>query len=364
VNRGSSRADGPRTEEDEEPIGLEGPPPLARMAAVMALADLIWNRVVVRAMGSVDEETGVAFMRAGVFPRNLAAVAGIVALSVGLFGFLRMAGYAGLLRRLCISSVAGLLMPAFVLALVVPKERVSILVVVVALAAANLLVALLGSVAVQYAAGARRVAAGIAMLSGGLVLTVLIVASVRTIAESSAATPIGLFAHHAGEISWHLVPMAVLAALFRPPAEARSERPPLRPPHAAVVVGLVLGTVALALYGESRLHVHAFETLVYGALRLTLVPEPLAWLNGITVGVGLGAAIIGMVSRSPARVQLGAAVALWLAAGYAPRAPGQLLDFALAGLLLARAAQAATRAGRDRARLQWTPVTSDDAPPT
>ena len=124
----------------------------------------------------------------------------------------------------------------------------------------------------------------------------------------------------------------------------------------AVAGVLVVGVLALALYGEHALHAHRFATLVYGALRLTLAPEPLAWLNGLTVGIGLAAALVGLGSSSPARVQLGAAAALWLAAGYAPRAPGQLLDFALAGILLARAAQAATVEGRERARVRWAPL--------
>ena len=97
------------------------------MAALAALVDLVWNRVAVRLV--TDDDTGIAWMRAGVFPRNLAAVAGMVALSWSLFVFLRMAGYARLTRRLTLSAVAGLLLPAFLLAIVIQKERVSIFVV-------------------------------------------------------------------------------------------------------------------------------------------------------------------------------------------------------------------------------------------
>ncbi len=344
-------------EETDDPVSIEGPPPLARMAALMALVDLFWNRVAVRVVGAADQDAAIAFQRAGVFPRNLAAVAGLIALIAGLFTFLRMAGYSGLPRRLAVSSLAGVLTPAFVLALIVPKERVSILVVVVALGASNALVFLVGTVAVRFAAGARRWAAAAAMISGALVLTVLVDLSVRSVAEFAGAVPIGLLAHHGGEAAWHLVPPLVLAALFRaPPGAPRSEATP--PPQAMLAVAgvLVVGVLALALYGEHALHAHRFATLVYGALRLTLAPEPLAWLNGLTVGVGLAAALVGLGSSSPARVQLGAAAALWLAAGYAPRAPGQLLDFALAGILLARAAQAATVEGRERARVRWAPL--------
>lgn len=353
----------PRDESDE-PVSIEGPPPLARMAALMALVDLVWNRIVVRIIGGVDEGTGIALQRAGVFPRNLAAVAGLIALGIGLFTFLRMAGYSGLLRRLGVSSIAGLLMPAFVLALVIPKERVSILVVVVALTASNVLAVMLGTVALQYPAGPRRWASVLGTLSGVLVLTVLVVASVRTIAESVAASPIGVAAHHGGEIAWHLLPVFVAAALFRPQkgAPASEGAPPGRV-ALALAGALTVLVLGLALFAETRLHTHRFATLVYGALRLTLAPEPLAWLNGLTVGIALAAALVGLFSPSVARVQLGAAVALWLAAGYAPRAPGQLLDFALAVLLLSRAAQAVTVEGRRRARQGWVPLGSPEPPP-
>jgi hypothetical protein len=357
VQRGA-RGDG------EEPVSIEGPPPLARMAALMALVDLFWNRIVVRVAASADQDLGISLQRAGVFPRNLAAVAALVALIGGLYTFLRMAGYAGLFRRLSVSSVAGLLMPAFVLAIVIPKERVSILVVVVALAASNLLVVLLGSVAVQYAAGLRRWASACATASGALVLTVLVVASVRSIAESSAAAPIGALAHYGGEVAWHSILVLSLFALFRAHKGAsRSEGAPpgrLALGMAGLLVVLIL---AASLYGESRLHAHRFATLVYGALRLTLAPESVAWLNGLPVGIGVAAALVGLFSSSAARVQIGAAAALWLAAGYAPRAPGQLLDFALAGLLLARAAQAASIEGRARARIAWAPITAPATDP-
>ncbi len=339
----------------EEPVSIEGPPPLARLSALMALVDLFWNRILVRVMGSADPDLGIALQRAGVFPRNLAAVAGIVALTAGIYGFLRMAGYAGLVRRLFVSMVAGLLMPAFLLATVVPTERVSVLIVVVALAASNVLVVLLGTVALRYPAGMRRGAVLSATASAALVLTALVVASVRSIAESSAASPISTVARHAGELAWHILPVFGLVALFR--AQNGAPESEGKPPGRAMLAlaGVIMvGVLAASLYGETHLHAHRFETLVYGALRLTLVPGTLSWLNGWTVGVGLAGSVVGLTSRSPGRVQLGAAIALWLAAGYAPRAPGQLLDFTLAALLLARAAQAVTPLGRTRARMRWS----------
>ncbi len=350
-------------DESHEPVSIEGPPPLARLAAAMALVDLVWNRIVVRMVATVDEDASILLQRAGVFPRNLAAVAGLIALAVALYTFLRMAGYSGLPRRLAVSSVAGLVLPAFVLALVVQKERLPIAVVIVALLATNALIVLVGTVALRYVAGPRWLASALATTSAAFVLTSLVAGTVQSIAQSPAAGPLSLIAHHGGELAWHALPTLVLVALFRGQKGAPpSEGPPPSRALLGVVVALALLVTGLSLLGEAQLHAHRFETLVYGALRLTLVPESIAWVNGITLGIGLAGALVGLGSSSPARAQLGAASALWLAAGCAPRAPGQLLDFALAGLLLARAAQAVTREGRNRARMTWGPPPAAAAP--
>jgi hypothetical protein len=346
----------PREDPAEAPVAIERPPPLALMAALAALVDLFWNRVAVRLVA--DDDTGIAMMRAGVFPRNLAAVAGLAALAFSLFGLLRMAGYAGLMRRLTLSAVSGLLLPAFLLAMVIQKERVSILVVLIALGMANALAVLVGVGGAAYRSGALRWALSFATASGALVLVVLVVASVRSLIEAGLGGPVGFVARHGGELAWHLVPLCAAWFVLRPaqPGAPFSMGPrpgPAALGAAAVAFGLIVG---LGFYGQAALHGHRFGTLVYGALRLTLLPESLGALYAVSAGVAVAVTVAGLASGSPARAQVGAAVALWLAAGYAPRAPGQLLDFALAVVLLARAAQAADPRGRERARYQWGPL--------
>ena len=323
------------------------------MAAIVAVVDLIWNRVAVRLL--TDDDAGIAWMRAGVFPRNLAAVAGIAALAWSLFGFLRMAGYAGLARRMTLSSVSGLLLPAFLLAMVMQKERVSILVVLISLGMANALAVLVGASGATYRSGALRWCLAFATASGALVLVVLVVASVRSLVEAGLGGPVGFVARHGGELAWHAVPLCAGWFVLRraPKGSPHSmERVPSRGAQAAgaLAFGLV---VAAGVYGQLELHGHRLSTLIYGALRLTLLPESLSWAYAISAGVAVAVAVIGLASGSPLRAQVGAAIALWLAAGYAPRAPGQLLDFALAVVLLARAAQATDPRGRERTRFRW-----------
>ena len=61
---------GPQAEADE-PVSIEGPPPLARMAGVMALVDLFWNRVIVRVapglvtVSNLDAPVAAAAVRPG-----------------------------------------------------------------------------------------------------------------------------------------------------------------------------------------------------------------------------------------------------------------------------------------------------------
>lgn len=198
-----------------------------------------------------------------------------------------------------------------------------IYVVVAALAGTNVLVLLVGSVAVQYRAGARRAAALLVTASGALFILMLVSLTLRPIAESTVAGPIGLFCHHAGELVWHALPLAGLVALWRSHAGSpASEGPPLGVPGRVIAVLVTLATVLSALLLERHLHAHRFSTLVYGALRLTLLPESVSWLNGLAVGAALAVSGYGLLSRHPGRVQLGAGVALWLAGGFAPRAPG------------------------------------------
>jgi hypothetical protein len=338
-------------------VSIEALPPLARLAAIAALVDFVWNRIAVRVMAVVAHETGVTWQRMGVFPRNLAAVSGLIALTASIYSFLRMAGYGGLVRRLSVSAISGLLLPAFSLALFLPKERVSLLVVIVSLSAANALACLVGLGALPYPSGPSRWASAFATASAVLVMSVLVIGTVPTFATQSWALPVGIACHRAGELAWHAVPLVVALAVSRTRDGApRSEGPSPAPWLLLAAAAVTFTTVGLAVYGQVELHSRAFRTLTYAALRVQSLPRWLGWLYSVPVGVGLGAAVIGLCSPSSPRAQMGAAAALWLAAGYAPRNPGQLIDLALAAMLLARAAQASSVAGRERARLPWAPA--------
>src|SRR5699024_5635255 len=70
-----------------------------------------------------------------------------------------------------------------------------------------------------------------------------------------------------------------------------------------------------------------------------LVDEvPLAY--ALPLAMGFAGALVALVRKDTGMRQLGAGMIAWLAAGFAPHTPIQLLYLVLGGLLLARAAQA------------------------
>jgi hypothetical protein len=72
-------------------------------------------------------------------------------------------------------------------------------------------------------------------------------------------------------------------------------------------------------------------------MRLDLLPDDDFVLYAIPLGVGSAVTMAAILSRDPIRRQLGAALLLFLSAGYAPRTPSALLISVLGVALLARA---------------------------
>ena len=109
----------------------------------------------------------------------------------------------------------------------------------------------------------------------------------------------------------------------------------------------LLGGVALAIAAEGALHPH-YATIVYGAFRVSALPEALSWVYTGLAGFALASGVGALVSADACRRQLGAALLLWIAGGHAPRSPVQIIEATLAFVLLARVvhAEADRRASR------------------
>lgn len=340
--------------DDPRAVALRAAPPLALLATLAALVDLAVNRVAVRvASGEVEETVVLEWMRLGALPRNLTGVAGIFALVTAFSAFLRMPAFAPLYLRLPIAGFAGILLPTLTLALALPRERLTPIVVLVGMFAASALVALFGAAGVGYRDRFLKAGLSLAVLTALQAMIVVTIASLRAVLGGGIGGPIAYVARHGGELTWLLVPL-VLA----PAALPRSRRDLVAWGAGASV--LALG-VWLAIEGQAELPPH-FATILYGAFRVAALPEEATVLYVLVAALGLAAAAAGMASSDPWRRQLGAGIALWIAGGYSARSPIQLLDTVLAIVLLARAAQSADPEGLRRAAQRWlAPATPSDA---
>ena len=324
---------------------LSEAPPLTTFAAVAALFELTLGRLAWHGLRYVVEPGDLrALHDLARFPRNLAAVAGLVALVVALFSFLRLPGWAPIVRRLAVAAFTGIFVPCMLVATVLPHAALRPRIVVFGLAAANVLVTLTGMTAVRYRPGAAlRLATLLVAMTAFLSLTVVGLGQVMMAqhgplaqlaaffvrnADTSQRVLLGL--RHLGELCWFgALVGGALAALHQRP-RGRNTR--------YVVAALILAlTFGLGLYGHSVIG-HRFRLMMFGAFRFGLLLDEAPIAYCIPLGIGVGGALVALAHRSTG--QLGLGLLLWIAAGYAPHTPIQLLYLVLAAMLITRSAQA------------------------
>lgn len=323
------------------------------LAALMAILDMVLNRIGPLALHVLGDERAIVLLRIGPFPRNIAAVAGTLSLAIVLFGFLRMAGWSGLLRRLQIAGLSGLLFPSLLIGLFLPKDRMPASVVLIAVGVGHALVALLGVVVIRYGKSATRWASLAAMVTSALVLTLLISSNLEAVQHylstgdtwmAKLTWTVMMGSRLGGELVWCAVPWIALL----PRARALvSERRPMVVLAVSVTLALVLAVMA-----ELILHPN-YGIVAYSAFRLTFLGESLAGLYGLFALLAVALATAACASKDAVMRQLGAATVLWIACGFAPRSLAQVLYFVLAAALLSRVTQATDPEGQRRALLPW-----------
>ncbi|MBX3274314.1 MAG: hypothetical protein KF729_28870 [Sandaracinaceae bacterium] len=335
-------------------------PPLALVAVVAAAFELALARVGWNALPDVlDLETLRALRDLSRFPRNLAAVAGILGVVVALTALLRHPGFASIPRRLSIAAFSGIFVPSLLVATVLPYASLRARLVIFALAAANVLVTLVALTGLRYRAplGVRIAAAAMALAAFGSLLVVgiglvsaaeggvlgLLASLLAREPSTTQAVLLGL--RHAAELAWFVVPLAGGFAILHGEPAGRSRR--------FVLAALVLVAVVVACVALRGLIGHRFRLMVFAAFRFGLLLDDVPLLYAVPFGAGLGGVVVGLASRRAELRQLAAGLALWLFAGYAPHTPIQLLYLVLAALLVARAAQALDPRGPWRDRHPW-----------
>ncbi|MGF1468075.1 MAG: hypothetical protein ACFCGT_18285 [Sandaracinaceae bacterium] len=344
---------------------LRAAPPLTTLAAVAGVAELVASRWLWLTLGSRPgaDATMMALRRQGWLdlPRTLAALAAMVGLAFGLASFLRLPGYAPMGRRLSVAAFSGILLPAFLVAIFLPRAFTQERLVLLALAATHVLVTLVAITAARYRAGGPfRIATSLAALAGFLTLVTV---GLRRLAEAPArglwapvtgllqaysVATLGLLSvlQSVGEGAWLGVLLAGgVAAAGGATGTGRWRRLGLAVSLAAVLS--LLGLRAADLLGPS------FGLFLYGSFRLQALFSSFPALYVIPLAFGLASALIAMVRSDPGRRQAGLGVLLWLLAGYGPHTPYQMIYLLLGALLLSRSAQALDPNGEWQHRRPW-----------
>lgn len=307
-------------------------PLLGMLAAAAAVFDLGINRVAVRTLGGVlPHDQLIQLSRWGELPRNLAAICGLVALTIALVAFLRTNVHAPVRRRLSIAGFAGIFLPTTALATLLPAERTSLQIVLFATGAANVLAVLLAVTAASRPAP-RGIRVGMALVAASALLsfTALVVSLVEPLAHLESGLIAAHWMRNVGEVAYLLVPLAVAVTVFPRGRTLRS--------RVSIVVGVLAAgtTAALMWWGYSELH-SDLTVIVYGATRLELLLEALPQAYVVPIAIGFGVGCAALTSDDATHRQAGAAVLLIIAAGYAAKSPGRLLMMVLGTALLARA---------------------------
>ncbi len=308
-------------------------PPLAWMAGLAALADLLVNRVLIKLGHSVWSANVLYELdRWGGFVRNLSAVAALV-VTVFCLGSLssRKSGLP-LSARAGISAFGWLLVPLITLMTLLPLAwtRPELGLVVVGFAHATILLLILVGLHWKSSAGmiAALIATLVAAVSG---LASMIVNLVGRHTFWRHTDRLANAFHWSGELAYLSIPLALAFALAVPWGTVRGK--------AAVIAStLAAAGVAIAMAFWYRNVGTDLPMLLYAALHLDLFGKEYAVLYAIPLGIGWAVTVAAAASEHSAKRQMGAALLMLLSAGYAPRTPSSLIVTVAAVGLLARAA--------------------------
>lgn len=308
-------------------------PPLAWMAGLAALADLVINRALIKlGHSSWSNEALFELDRWGSFARNLSVVAALVAAAFCLGSLSSRRSALPLTARVGVAAFGWVLIPIVTLMTFLPLAwtRPQLVLVVAALAHATILLLVLSGL--HWKSTPSMVAA--------LILT--LVASLSGLASMVVGMIGGrtLWVHTdrlsnafrwSGELAYLAVPLAIAFTLAIPWGTVRGKA-------ALIASTLAAAAVAVAMAFWLRTVGDDLPTMVYAAARLDLLPDAYTVLYAIPLGLGWAVTVAASMSKDPARQQVGAALLLLLSAGYAPRTPSALIVTVVGVALLARSA--------------------------
>jgi hypothetical protein len=327
------------------PPALQIMPPLAAVAAVAAVLDLFLRRGLLRTISDRLERSEARVIGPWLeVPMNLAAIAGTVAVTVGLFRLLAsrlhapwnrppaLVRFAEAAMRAVTAGFAGILLPSVVIATFFPAERTTGPTVFAAAAAAYLLVlqvAFMGSRA-RGPIGVRlaTVLLGVSALGGFLALFVGELGPQLGWARAYEAYRL---VSVVGELCFLALPLAILPTVIPRRGTPRMAL--------AIYVGTSLGLSAMVTFDVWRVYLGpSYDAVLYGAVRFETFLGAMGVVYALPFGLFIGLGFGALASSRPIDRQLGAAILALFAAGFGPRTPAQLLMMVLGATLLGRAA--------------------------
>ncbi len=342
------------------PPPLHLAPPLALLAAFAGVLDLLLRRGLLRTISDRLERSEARALGPWLdVPMNLAAIAGTIAVTVGLFRLLasrlhapwdapaRSVRVAEAAMRAITAAFAGILLPSVAIATFFPAEHTTGYVVFASASAAYLLVMQVTFLAGRFR-GPAGLRAGVFLLGtsvfAAFLALVLGVFGVRF--GWSGAFDVTMLLSLAGEVSFLLLPLAVLPTVIPDRGTPRMA--------VAIAIGATVGLSTMVVFDVWRVYLGpSYDAILYGAVRFeAFLGRPgvvYALPFGLYLGLGVGALAS---SRVPDR-QIGAGILALLAAGYGPRTPAQLLLMVLGATLLSRA-----MVGESLARTYGEPATT------
>lgn len=317
---------------------MEAVPPLAWVAGLGALADLLLNRVLIK-LGHSTWSSDMLYQldRWGTFARNLSVIAALIVTAFCLGSLSSKRSELPLAVRAGISTFGWLLVPLVALMTVLPLAwtRPELALVVTGFAHATILLLILAGLHWKSSAGtiAALIATLVAAVSG-LASTVVSLVGRHTFWQH--ADRLSNAFHWSGELAYLGIPLAIAFALAIPWGTARGK--------AAIVVSTLAAAVFAVGMAFWSLNVgNDLPTLVYAATHLDLFGRQRTVLYAIPLGMGWAVTVAAAASEDSVKRQMGAALLMLLSAGYAPKTPSALIMTVAAVGLLARAAVASSR---------------------
>ena len=339
---------------NDDGVPFRAAPALAWLATLAAVVDAVGTRLLLRLANDpelldVSHQTLLLLKRLGDMSRNLAGIAGLIALGLALMELIQPRTYVPLYQRIGFAGFAGVFLPTILLATILPAERTTVLVVLVAAGAANMLVLALSLSALRWKApwglrvgmGLTGAAAFFAFIS----LTTLIIGRL-TLWE--AAYPLGTTLRHIGEAFF--VPAVIALSVGAFPRELRGVRR-----GSSVAIGVAVGVVVGTAYAlpPAVLTPERWAELLYGATHASLFTDSVPYVYAIGFGSAAALCASAVLSDDSSTRQVALGTFLVLGGGYAPSTPVTLLMLVLGVTLLARSVVA-------KSVIQWRARTDSE----